>query len=96
MKKLIVLFGLVLMLFSCRETAVIDGKIPFIVTKVEHVSNYGTNQNNYDHKLSYYYSTFDNGYEGYFFQKRARVILPTGVANIGDTITSKNFINEKN
>jgi len=76
---------------------VIDGRVPFVVTAIvqcEPASPSGVSNNKSD-KLSIYYSSFKNGYEGYFFQRRPKIILPTGIFNIGDTITTNIFIKTK-
>jgi len=94
MKKVFVFLTFALIMFSCVETGVIDGPKPFVVTKIEQCDN-GSVFSNKSDQMSKYYSNSENGYEGFSFEKKARIILPSGMYNIGDTITMKDFKLEK-
>lgn len=76
MKKIILLIILLICL-SCHKTAVIDSKIPFIVTSIT----------SRDGGMSEYSGTY--GTDGILSPS---IILPTRMYNIGDTISFKKHL----
>jgi len=81
MKKLLLIIS-ILIFISCQryDTPILNAaNKPFIVNKVE----------SYDSNFSAYYSKQGKGTGKYTMVVIARIILPTGMYNVGDTIILK-------
>ena len=83
-KQIIILIVASVVLVSCTpRTPIIGGVTPFVVEKIERHNKT---------KSCYHAKTRLSGHSNNVFTSNARIIMETGLFQIGDTIKTKHFL----